>query len=133
MLQATIMVNSKTHHIKAVPHEETNIKSYELNNNKYVVKEGEIPEYEDKTSDYYVPKSYRSQTKIGLLLTHWLDKYLGIRFLQPIKWQNTIAISALHFYFIFMVLRNPWNVVKWQTAIFGESFIVSFLKFVGNL
>lgn len=131
MLQATIttvttMVNSKTHQVKAVPFEDTPKKSLELNNNKYVVKDGASPEYEDKTSDNYVPKSYRSQTKLGLLLTHWLDKYFGVRFLQPIKWQNTIAIFALHFYFIIMVFQNPWNVVKWQSMIFGEFFFFVF-------
>lgn len=132
MLQATIMVNSKTHQLKAVPLEDANTKSYEINNensNKNGMN-GHTRDNEDKTSENYVPKSYRSQTKLGLLLTHWLDKYLGIRFLQPIKWQNTIAISALHLYFLYMVLRNPWNVVKWQTAVCGESITDFYCQFI---
>lgn len=123
MFQATIntMVNSNTHQVMAVPYEDTKKeKTFKLNNDKYVVKEGEIPDYEDKTSDNYIPKTYRSQSKLGLLLTHWLDKYLGVRFLQPIKWQNTISIIALHIFFAYAVVVNPWNVVKLQTAIFGE-------------
>ncbi|XP_063706932.1 acyl-CoA Delta(11) desaturase-like [Culicoides brevitarsis] len=118
-LSPITMVNGKSHEIKAVQAANGTTKSFGLSNNSYVVKNGEKPEYEDKTSDNYVPKSYRSQSKLGLLATHFLDKYLGIRFLQPIKWQNTISIFALHFYFLFMVLKNPWNVTMWQTGIWG--------------
>lgn len=96
----------------------------ELSNDKYVLKEGQVPEYEDKTSDNYVPKSYRTQSKLGLLVTHWLDKYLGVRFLQPIKWQNTVAIISVHALLLFVFFTYPVYCVYLQTAIWGKSYII---------
>lgn len=112
------MVNIKTHENKAVP-----VDLNELNNNRYVLKAGQLPEYEDKTSDNYIPKSYRSQSKLGLQLTYFLDKYLGVRFLQPIKWQNTISIFLIHIIFIIMAICFPWNYVMWKTAVLSEYFL----------
>lgn len=74
---------------------------------------------EDKTSDAYVPKSYRSQSRLGLLLTSWLDKYLGIRFQQPIKWKNFFLITALHlagayFFSIYKLSDVTWKLYPWS-------------------
>lgn len=100
----------------------------EINNNSYVLKEGQIPEYEDKTSDNYVPKSYRTQPKLGILVTKFLDKYLGIRFLQPIKWQNTISIGILHYIFLYYAIGYPWTVVFMYTIIWGELILLLLMR-----
>lgn len=96
------------------------IKKMDLDNNNYVLGKGQVPEYEDKTSENYIPKSYRTQPKLGILLTQMLDKYLGIKFLQPIKWTNTLSIGILHFFFLYYALGYPWNTVMLKTAIWGE-------------
>lgn len=75
---------------------------------------------EDKTSDNYVPKSYRSQSKFAVFLTNFLDKYLGLRFLQPIKWNNAILIFLLHFIVAQQLLTYKLGSLMWQTYVWGK-------------
>lgn len=92
------------------------------NSSYYGLKEGQVPNFEDKTSDSYVPKTYRSQSKLGLLMTQWLDKYLGIRFKNPIKWQNTISILLAHFLVLYIFFTWPMGIIKWQGWPWGKFF-----------
>lgn len=82
---------------------------------------------DDKTSDNYIPKSYRSQARLGVLLTQWMEKYLGVLYLQPIKWTNAILIFMLHIVAVYYLLTfNPVDVC-WQTYFWGKfGFLILF-------
>lgn len=75
---------------------------------------------EDKNSENYIPKSYRSQSKLGILATEWMAKYLRVKFLQPIKWQNAILIFAIHFISFYKIFTYKLGSVCWQTYFWGN-------------
>lgn len=79
-------------------------------NNNYV---------EDKTSDDYIPKSYRSQGIVNRFLTACL-RLCGITFLQPIKWKNVVPIFLIHLYTLYIVIAFPVFEVKVMTIVWGK-------------
>lgn len=75
---------------------------------------------EDKTSDDYVPKSYRSQGWINRTLTGILS-YFGFTFLQPIKWKNVLPIFIIHIICFYMLIAFPVFEIKPMTILWGKS------------
>lgn len=73
---------------------------------------------EDKTSDDYIPKSYRSQGLINRFLTGILA-FFGITFLQPIKWKNVLPIALVHIACLYILLAFPVFDVKILTILWG--------------
>lgn len=74
---------------------------------------------EDKTSDLYVPKTYRHQNSISLFLT-WVLKKCGITFLQPIKWKNVLMIVGGHLLFLYSIMIFPVFEVYVKTILWGK-------------
>lgn len=77
------------------------------------------PPTEDKTSDNYVPKSYRSQSLVNRFMTRCLA-LCGMTFLQPIKWKNVIQIFLLHIVCLYMVIAFPVFEIKVLTIVWGK-------------
>lgn len=99
-----------------------NIIAYADKNGKSVkahVKQSEQNYVEDKTSDDYIPKSYRSQSLTNRVLTGFLA-YFGITFLQPIKWKNVLPIVILHAYCTYAFLAFPVFEIKALTVFWGK-------------
>lgn len=93
--------------------------NHNRSNGKQLSHDTKIPDIDDKTSDSYIPKSYRSQSATSRFLTTLLA-FCGLTFLQPIKWKNVISIMLLHLLALHSFLFFPIWEARLVTILWGK-------------
>lgn len=99
---------------------DTNNNNNHQSNGKTAVNGGTtLADIDDKTSDAYIPKSYRSQSATSKFLTDLLAA-CGLTFLQPIKWKNVISIMLIHVLALYTFLLFPIWEARLITIAWGK-------------